>query len=163
MTSEQPAYRAVVLVSSNRAAAGIYPDRTGPIIVAELRDHRLTVGEPRVVADGAPFGEALAAALAEGPDLILTTGGTGLTSTDEVPERTLALLDRLVPGIPEAIRALGVATGVKRAILSRGVAGIAGRTLVVNLPGSTGGVRDALAVLRPILTHALEQLHDGDH
>jgi molybdenum cofactor synthesis domain-containing protein len=121
------------------------------------------VGEPLVVPDGPEVEEALRAAVAAGPDLVVTTGGTGLTPTDGTPEATARVVDRMVPGIAEAIRAAGVSAGVPAAMLSRGVAGLAGRTLVVNLPGSTGGVRDGLAVLEPVVAHAISQARGGDH
>jgi molybdenum cofactor synthesis domain-containing protein len=94
---------------------------------------------------------------------VLTTGGTGITPTDRTPEVTRALLEREVPGIAEALRAYGVAQGVPTAALSRGLAGVVGRCLVVNLPGSRGGVEDAIAVLEPILVHAVEQIAGSDH
>jgi molybdenum cofactor synthesis domain-containing protein len=116
-----------------------------------------------VVPDGEPVGAAVSAALDAGARVVLTTGGTGLTPTDLTPEVTRPLLDREVPGIAEAIRAYGVAAGVPSAALSRGLAGVAGTALVVNLPGSRGGVKDGLVVLRPILVHAVEQIVGSDH
>ncbi|MGZ4630047.1 MAG: MogA/MoaB family molybdenum cofactor biosynthesis protein [Oryzihumus sp.] len=154
---------AVVITCSTRAASGVYPDRSGPVIVEALRSWGLEVGEPIVVPDGPDVEEALEAAVAAGPDLVLTTGGTGLTPTDGTPEATMRVIDRPVPGIAEAIRAAGVAAGVPAAMLSRGVAGMAGATLVVNLPGSTGGVRDGLTVLEPVVAHAVSQMRGGDH
>jgi molybdenum cofactor synthesis domain-containing protein len=150
-------------VASNRAAAGVYADETGPLIVAFLRELGFEVGEPAVVPDGVPVGEAIAAAVAAGARVVLTTGGTGLTPTDLTPEQTAPLLDREVPGIAEAVRAAGVAAGVPTAVLSRGLAGVAGECLVVNLPGSRGGVKDGLGVLRPLLVHAVEQVVGSDH
>ncbi|NHA67618.1 MogA/MoaB family molybdenum cofactor biosynthesis protein [Phycicoccus flavus] len=155
--------RAVVVTCSTRAAEGVYPDRGGALIADALRGWGCEVAEPVVVPDGPAVAEALAAAVADAPDLVLTTGGTGLTPTDGTPEATRPLLDREVPGVAEAIRAAGVAKGVPTAILSRGLAGLAGRTLVVNLPGSSGGVKDALAVLGDVLPHALDQVRGGDH
>jgi molybdenum cofactor synthesis domain-containing protein len=160
---DQAGGTAVVITCSTRAASGVYPDRGGPLVVEALRGLGLEVGEPTVVPDGPTVDEALKAALATAPDLVVTTGGTGLSPTDGTPEATLRVLDREVPGVAEAIRAAGVAAGVPTAMLSRGVAGLAGRTLVVNLPGSTGGVRDALTVLAPVLGHALSQIRGGDH
>jgi molybdenum cofactor synthesis domain-containing protein len=106
---------------------------------------------------------ALRDGLAAGYDVVVTTGGTGLTPGDQTPEMTRRVLDREVPGIAEALRSTGAAAGVPSAILSRGVAGVAGRTLIVNLPGSTGGVRDGMAVLAPVLEHAVSQINGGDH
>ncbi len=154
---------AVVITCSTRAASGVYPDRSGPVLVEALRSWGCEVAEPTVVPDGPDVAAALSAALSAQPEIVLTTGGTGLAPTDGTPEATRELLDREVPGIPEALRADGVARGVPTAVLSRGVAGVAGRTLVVNLPGSSGGVRDALAVLEPILGHAVNQIAGGDH
>jgi molybdenum cofactor synthesis domain-containing protein len=155
--------RAEVVVASNRAAAGVYEDTTGPVIVAFLVELGFAVGAPVVVPDGEPVGAAIAAAAEGGARVVLTTGGTGLTPTDRTPEVTRALLDFEVPGIAEAIRQHGVAQGVPSAVLSRGLAGVVGSCLVVNLPGSRGGVKDGLAVLRPVLVHAVEQVVGSDH
>jgi len=152
-----------VVVASNRAAAGVYEDTTGPLIVDLLRELGFDVDAPVVVPDGEPVGAAIAEAVAAGARVVLTTGGTGLTPTDRTPEATRPLLDREVSGIAEAIRAYGVAHGVPSAALSRGLAGVAGECLVVNLPGSRGGVKDGLAVLEPILVHAVEQVVGSDH
>ena len=152
-----------MVVASNRAAAGVYADRGGPVLVAGLRELGFDVDGPQVVPDGEPVAEALAAAVAAAYDVVLTTGGTGLTPGDLTPEMTRRVVDREVPGLAEAIRAHGVANGVPTAALSRGLAGLAGRTLVVNLPGSTGGCRDGLAVLAPVLVHAVDQVGGGDH
>jgi molybdenum cofactor synthesis domain-containing protein len=154
--------RAVVIVSSNRAAAGVYADTSGPILVGGLRDLGFEVEDPVVVPDGEPVGVALSVAVATGIDLALTSGGTGISPTDQTPEVTAAVLDYEVPGIAEAIRAHS-RDRVPTSALSRGIAGIAGRTLIVNLPGSTGGARDGLEVLGPIVTHAVAQLRGGDH
>lgn len=155
--------RAAVVVASNRAAAGVYADVTGPMIVDWLRERDFDVTDAAVVPDGAPVAVALRAAVDAGARLVLTTGGTGLTPTDRTPEATRPLLDFEVPGIAEAIRAHGLAQGVPTAMLSRGLAGVVGSTLVVNLPGSRGGVKDGLAVLAPVLRHAVEQVVGSDH
>jgi molybdenum cofactor synthesis domain-containing protein len=160
--SPGPAIRARVVVASNRAAAGVYADTSGPLLVAGLRELGCDVADPVVVPDGGPVTEALRAALTDGVDVVLTSGGTGVTPTDRTPEATRGLLDYEIPGIAEAIRAYSRAA-VPTAALSRGLAGVAGRTLVVNLPGSTGGARDGLAVLAPILVHTVAQLRGGDH
>ncbi len=155
--------RATVVTASNRAAAGVYEDTTGPLIVAALQGWGFDVDAPAVVGDGPPVGDAIRAALAAGAVVVLTTGGTGVNPTDRTPEQTRPLLDLELPGVAEAIRAHGVAKGVPTAMLSRGVAGVCGRAVVVNLPGSRGGVKDGLAVLADVLPHAVDQLGGGDH
>jgi molybdenum cofactor synthesis domain-containing protein len=151
-----------VVTASNRAAAGVYADRGGPVIVEWLRARGFDCPEPTVVPDGEPVGEAIRAAVADAADIVITTGGTGISPTDATPEVTRALLDYEVPGLADAIRAAG-APMVPTAVLSRGITGVVGRTLVVNLPGSTGGVRDGLGVLDTVLDHAIDQLRGGDH
>ena len=155
--------RAVVITCSTRAAAGEYPDRAGPLLAQALQSWGFEVTGPVVVPDGPQVAAALAEALRSAPAVVVTTGGTGIGPGDVTPEATRELLDREIPGIPEALRAAGVASGVPTSVLSRGVAGVAAGTLVVNLPGSSGAVRDALPVLQPVLGHAVDQLRGGDH
>jgi molybdenum cofactor synthesis domain-containing protein len=152
---------AAVLVASTRAAAGTYEDRTGPVITDWLRSRGFEVAAPVVVPDAA-ITESLAVLLAQHPDVLLTTGGTGVSPGDRTPEATRALLDMELPGLGEEVRRRGAAV-TPAAILSRAVAGVAGRTLVMNLPGSSGGVRDGLAVLGDVLDHLLDQIVGGDH
>ena len=156
-------YQAMVITASNRSAAGVRPDTSGPILVAGLRELGLEVAGPLVVPDGEPVGEALRSAVASGIDLILTTGGTGLSPTDRTPEMTRLVIDREVPGLADAIRDYGTQHGIATAVLSRGIAGLAGRVLIVNAPGSPGGCRDAIAALSPVLVHALDQISGLDH
>lgn len=155
--------RALAVTVSNRAAAGVYEDRSGPVLARLLAEAGCEVDGPKVVPDGEPVAAALRDAVSAGYDVVVTTGGTGLTPADLTPEMTRGVLDREIPGIAESIRAAGVAAGVPAAMLSRGLAGLAGKVLVVNLPGSTGGVKDGMAVLARILTHAVEQARGGDH
>jgi molybdenum cofactor synthesis domain-containing protein len=155
--------RAVVITASNRASAGVYEDRSGQFLVDGLTVLGFAVEGSHVLPDDF---DALAAALRDavgsGADVVLTTGGTGLSPTDVTPEATRAVLEREAPGIADAIRRHGAAH-VPTSVLSRGLAGTAGRTLIVNLPGSTGGVADGMAVLGPLLPHVVSQLRGGDH
>lgn len=152
-----------VVVASNRASAGVYEDTAGPVLVDFLDELGFEVGQASVVPDGPEVADAITAAVDAGARLVLTTGGTGLTPTDLTPEVTRPLLEREVPGIIEALRAAGIAKGVPTAMLSRGVAGLIGTCLVINLPGSRGAVRDAVEVLRPVIEHAVEQATGSDH
>ena len=156
--------RAQVITVSDRSSRGERPDTGGPLLAGLLRGLGLEVGAVVVVPDEVDAVQgALRAAVAQAYDLVVTTGGTGLAPRDVTPEATAPLLDRHVPGLAEALRARGAAA-VPTAVLSRGLAGTIGTTLVVNLPGSTGGVRDGVAVLAPVVDHALAQLRGGgDH
>ncbi|GAA3547289.1 hypothetical protein AFL01nite_22160 [Aeromicrobium flavum] len=155
----EPAARPLlgVVVSSTRAADGRREDLTGPRIAAWGQARGFEVTGPHVVADGPEVGLLLRRLVDNGCALVLTTGGTGFTADDHTPEQTSALIDRPAPGVAEAIRARGLGT-TPHAALSRGVAGICGATLLVNLAGSTGAVREGLEVLDGFIDHALEQL-----
>ena len=155
--------KALVIVSSHRASTGVYEDRSGPILVDGLRTLGFEVSDAQVVDDGEPLAAALKAAISADYQLIITSGGTGLTPTDLTPEITLPLLTRPIPGIAEALRLYGINHGVANAALSRGLAGLAGSKLVVNIAGSPGAARDSLIVLAPFLPHALAQIAGGDH
>jgi molybdenum cofactor synthesis domain-containing protein len=155
--------RAAVITASNRSSRGERQDTSGHLLADKLRELGCEVGDVTVVPDDVPaIQAAIRAALAAGVDVVVTTGGTGVTPTDVTPEATRPLLEREVPGIAETIRA-AAREQVSTSVLSRGLAGTIGTTLVVNLPGSPGGVKDGVAVLTPILGHVLSQLRGGDH
>ena len=154
--------RAAVIVTSTRAATGLYPDKTGPIIVDWLRERGFETDEPVIVADGPDVARSLEAFIQSGVALLVTTGGTGIGAGDGTADATSALLDKPLPGFNEELRRRGSAA-TPFALLSRGVAGIAGNTFVVNLPGSSGGVRDGLVLLGEVVDHVLDQLAGGAH
>lgn len=152
----------LVVIASTRASSGVYEDRCGPVIADWLNARGIETPAPVVVADGQPVAAALRSALKDGFDVIITSGGTGISPTDSTPQITTALLDYQIPGLADAIRGAGL-PHVPTSVLSRGVCGVAGRTLIVNLPGSLGGVEDGLGVLTDVLDHALDQLRGKDH
>lgn len=151
---------AAVVVASTSAAAGTTVDRTGSLITEWLTEHGFETGEPQVVADGQPVRFAVDELLARGVQVVIITGGTGVSPDDQSPEMVAPLLDMQLPGIIEAIRRRGEAS-TPLSIITRGVAGFAGDCFVITLPGSTGGVKDGLAVLDPILEHLLTQRSGG--
>lgn len=158
-----PGARAQVITVSDRSHDGVRPDTSGPLLAGLLADLGFATAPVVVVPDEvADIQRALSEAAAASYDLVVTTGGTGLSPRDVTPEATRALLEREAPGLGEALRQQG-RDAVPTTILSRGVAGSIGTTLVVNLPGSTGGVRDGVAVLAPVVGHAIAQLRGGDH
>ena len=154
---------ALVITVSTRAHAGVYADESGPVIAAALTERGFLVDGPQVVPDGKAVGWALRDGVDHGYDVIITTGGTGLAASDVTPEQTKPLLDKEVPQLPAELARHGVEAGVPTAVLSRGLAGLAGTTLIVNLPGSLGAARDGMAVLGPLLPHAVAQVRGGDH
>jgi molybdenum cofactor synthesis domain-containing protein len=154
--------RALAVTVSNRASAGVYEDTSGPVLVSRLQELGFEVSGPVVIPDGDRVEEVLRDAVAQGYSVVVTSGGTGLTPLDLTPEMTRRVITREVPGIAEAIRLTGIEK-VPTAILSRGLAGVADRTLIVNLPGSRGGVKDGMDVLAGVLRHAVDQIAGGDH
>jgi molybdenum cofactor synthesis domain-containing protein len=154
--------RALVVSVSNRASAGVYADRTGPVLVDGLARLGFAVDGPRVVPDGEPVRDVLREAVQATYDVVVTSGGTGISPTDRTADVTADIVDYLIPGLADAIRRSGL-PHVPTSVLSRGVCGVRGRTLIVNLPGSTGGVKDGLGVLDDVLEHALDQLSGKDH
>jgi molybdenum cofactor synthesis domain-containing protein len=151
-----------VIITSTRAAAGVYEDRTGPVIVDWLAQRGYDVPPQVVVPDGGSVPQALLAALEQRPHVIVTSGGTGISPTDGTADATAQIVDYQIPGLADAIRQSGL-PHVPTSVLSRGVCGVRSGTLIVNLPGSTGGVKDGLGVLDGVLEHALDQLAGQDH
>lgn len=155
--------RAAVITVSDRSAAGLREDGAGPVAVAAFREAGFDCADAVVVADGAEsVREALRSALAAGARVVVTSGGTGIAPRDQTPEGTADLLERRLPGIPEELRRIGSAVA-PGGLLSRGLAGIAGGSLVVNLPGSPGAVADGMRVVLSVAPHVIDQLDGHDH
>lgn len=154
--------RATVITVSTRAAAGVYEDAAGPKVAEVLRGAGFMVSDPVVVPDGRQEVAAAIVDVSGGSDLVVTSGGTGLHPRDLTPEATRDVIERDAPGLAEAMRAASLAV-TPMGMLSRGVAGVRGRTLILNLPGSPKGAVENLEAVLPVLGHAVDQLQGGDH
>jgi molybdenum cofactor synthesis domain-containing protein len=155
--------RATVITVSDRSAAGLRDDASGPAGVGLLRDAGWECPDAVIVPDGADAVEAaLRAALAEGATLVITTGGTGVSPRDETPEGTARVIDRELSGIAEELRRRGAAEK-PAGMLTRGLAGVAGGTLIVNLPGKPAAVTSGIPVVLSVAAHVIDQLAGGDH
>ncbi len=154
---------AAVITVSDRSAAGLRDDASGPVALAALVDAGFDADAVTVVPDGADSVEqALRAALAAGARLVVTTGGTGLSPRDQTPEGTARVIERAVPGIAEELRRIGAAAK-PAGMLSRGLAGVAGGALIVNLAGSPNAVASGMPVVLSVARHVVDQLSGGDH
>lgn len=158
-----PGIRATVITVSDRSAAGEREDLAGPTAVARLREAGYLADDATIAPDGsASVAAAIRDALASGARLVVTTGGTGIAPRDETPEGTRKVIDREVPGIGEELRRIG-SVAAPGGVLSRGIAGVAGDALVVNLPGSPKAVAEGTPVILRVAAHALAQLAGSDH
>jgi molybdenum cofactor synthesis domain-containing protein len=156
-------FTAQVITVSTRGSQGLRADTSGEILVAALTELGIMCSPTVIIPDGPEVSTEILRAVKSGHSLVVTTGGTGISPTDRTPEFTRSVIDREVPGIAEAIRAFGRGNGIATAALSRGIAGQLDNSLVINVPGSPGGARDAAAVLGEIVIHALEQIVGSDH
>jgi molybdenum cofactor synthesis domain-containing protein len=154
---------AVVITASNRASAGVYADTSGEILAAGLSKLGYELKDPIVIPDNiSQIQAAIELSLAGNVDLIVTTGGTGVSPHDVTPEATAPLIKKLIPGIPEAFRAYS-RDRVPTTDLSRGLAGVTGSSLIINLPGSPGGVKDGLVIIERLAGHVHDQIAGVDH
>ena len=154
---------AVVITASNRASAGVYADTSGEILAAGLTKLGYELKDPIVIPDNiTQIQAAIELSLAGKVDLIVTTGGTGVSPHDVTPEATAPLIKKLLPGIPEAFRAYS-RDRVPTTDLSRGLAGVTGSSLIINLPGSPGGVKDGLVIIERLAGHVHDQIAGVDH
>jgi len=154
---------AVVITASNRASAGVYADTSGEILAAGLTKLGYELKDPIVIPDNiSQIQAAIELSLAGKVDLIVTTGGTGVSPHDVTPEATAPLIRKLLPGIPEAFRAYS-RDRVPTTDLSRGLAGVTGSSLIINLPGSPGGVKDGLVIIERLAGHVHDQIAGVDH
>lgn len=150
-----------MITVSDRASAGTMKDESGPALVERLKREQFEISGPEVVPDERErIAGAIEAAVARGVDVVITTGGTGLGPRDVTPQATAALVDYEVPGLAEAMRRAG-ASSTPMSSLSRGMAGVCGRALVINVPGSVKGATESLEAVMPVLAHAIRLLH-GD-
>jgi molybdenum cofactor synthesis domain-containing protein len=156
-------FTAQVITVSTRGSQGLRADTSGEILLTALTELGIMCSPTVIIPDGPEVSTEILRAVKSGHSLVVTTGGTGISPTDRTPEFTRSVIDREVPGIAEAIRAFGRGNGIATAALSRGIAGQLDNSLVVNVPGSPGGARDAAAVLGEIVIHALEQIVGSDH
>ncbi|GLJ81099.1 MogA/MoaB family molybdenum cofactor biosynthesis protein [Microbacterium imperiale] len=156
-------HRAVVVTVSDRSARGERDDTAGPVAVEALRAAGFDCDDPTIVTDGAAVvARTLRDAIDAGARLIVTTGGTGVSPRDETPEGTAEVVERTLPGIPEELRRRGVAE-TPTAVLSRGIAGVAGSALIVNLPGSPRAVASGIGLIVEVAGHVIAQLEGRDH